>query len=285
MAKTYSEFLIENGATPEDLKTLVNPASEKAYNAMQAQIAAETAKAAKAEADKTAVVSQYDTWYNDQAVPAYKKMEQEAILAKANEARARAAIEAAQKAGLVDLAKDLGYEVDPAKAAEAARIAAGGNPPANFDPSKYIDRDTFMSVVDREGDAIALAQDIAAEHARLFPGMTLNFRELRKEAVTKKQPVEQLWMEKYKVADARAAKAQIDKDAYEKKLRDEGAAAARAELAAKYGDPNQRPLMPSTSPFTQKQGDVERKQPWDVGDRSNERVQKATAKVVSSLTQ
>jgi len=282
---TYAEFLKSQGATEDELKVLVSPASEKAFAVMQAQIAAAAEKATKAEQDKASAIAQYDTWYNDQAVPAYKRMEQEAILAKANEARARAVIEAAQKAGLVDVAKDLGYEVDPAKAAEAARIAAGGNPPANFDPSKYIDRDTFMSVVDREGDAIALAQDIAAEHARLFPGMTLNFRELRKEAVTKKQPVEQLWMEKYKVADARALAAKLKQDEYDAKLRKEGADAKAAELASRYGDPNQRPLVASTSPFTQKQGDIERKQPWDTGDRSNERVQKATAKVVSSLTQ
>lgn len=279
---TYAEFLKSQGATDEEIKILVSPASEKAYNALQTSLAASAAAAAKAEKDKTDAIGQYDTWYNEQAVPAYKKMEQEAIIAKANEARATAAIRAAQAAGLVDLTKDLGYEVDPEKAAAAARAA---NPNANFDPSKYVDRDTLLSLVEREGDAIALAQDIAAEHSRLFPGMSLNFRELRKEAVAAKKPVEQLWMEKYKVSDARAAQAKIKQDEYDSRLRKEGADAKATELASRYGDPNQRPLVASNNPFVPRADSGRDKQPWDVPDRSNERVQKATAKVVSSLTQ
>lgn len=280
---TYAEYLKSQGATDEAIKTLVDPVSEKAFNALQAQVTASAAAAAKAEKDKTDAIGQYDTWYNEQAVPAYKKMEQEAIIAKANEARATAAIRAAQAAGLVDLTKDLGYEVDPEKAAAAARAAAG-NPP-NFDPTKYVDRDTLLSLVEREGDAIALAQDIAAEHSRLFPGMSLNFRELRKEAVAAKKPVEQLWMEKYKVSDARAAQAKIKQDEYDSRLRKEGADAKATELASRYGDPNQRPLVASNNPFVPRADSGRDKQPWDVPDRSNERVQKATAKVVSSLTQ
>lgn len=280
---TYAEFLKSQGASDDEIKILVSPASEKAYNALQTSLVASAAAAAKAEKDKTDAIGQYDTWYNEQAVPAYKKMEQEAIIAKANEARATAAIRAAQAAGLVDLTKDLGYEVDPAKAAEAARIAAGT--PTGFDPTKYVDRDTLLSLVEREGDAIALAQDIAAEHSRLFPGMSLNFRELRKEAVAAKKPVEQLWMEKYKVSDARAAQAKIKQDEYDSRLRKEGADAKATELASRYGDPNQRPLVASNNPFVPRADSGRDKQPWDVPDRSNERVQKATAKVVSSLTQ
>lgn len=276
----YADYLRANGATEDEIKVLVTPASERAYTAMQASLAeAQTqATAAATKADT------YEKWYHEKAVPYVQNLERDIVKTAAEGAKAREALVTAQKRGLLNVAKDLGYELEPTVPA----ATAPGAPPAGFDSSKFIDRDTFIQTIGKEGDAIAAAQDIALEHQYLFgadPSKKLNFRSMRERAMREGKSVEQVWMDTYSVAAARKSREEADRQTYEKKLRDEGAEAERSRLASMYGDPNQRPPVPSTSPFAFRPQTGRDKQPWERNDdMSTDRVQRATQKVMNTVT-
>jgi hypothetical protein len=278
----YGDYLKKNGATEDEIKVLVNPASERAFSAMQADLTAATTARTAAEAKSTT----YEKWYNEKAVPYVQKLERDIVTATANEGRARTALVTAQKRGLLNVAQDLGYDLNDPNATPPN--TPPGTPPAagSIDTSKFIDKDTFLQSLSREGDAIASAQDIAIEHSFLFggdPTKKLNFRELRNKALANGKSVEQQWMDDNGVIAARAAREAADRTAYETRLRNEGAEAERTRLATVYGDPNQRPPMPSQSPFAQRPQTGREKQPWERGDDgSMDRVTRATQKVIAA---
>jgi hypothetical protein len=270
--KPYAQYLKELGATDEDVKVLDNPIARKAYEAAESAREAAELKAKTAADD----LAKYDTWYTSEAVPSYKKMEQDMMNAKADAARSAALIKEAQERGLLEVAANA---ANPPAAAPAAAAPA-------FDETKYVTRDTLLKVAEQEGDAIALAQDIAFEHNILFPNQPLKFRELRNAAVAAKKPVEQYWMEKYGVQAARDARAAADKAAYEKKLREEGAQQARTELASQYGNPDTRPYTPSQSPFAARTSGERTggKQPWEAGtDLAGDRITRGTKAVIDKV--
>lgn len=270
MFKNYAEFLKANGATDDEIKILDTPVARKGFEAMQAAdaraVAAETARAT----DRKAL----EDWRDEKVIPEFQDMQNQLIAAQAEAARSKAAILKMQELGLVDVAKTMGYTPDPPP------NAAGNGAPKDFDPSKYVTMDQVTQIAQSEGDAIALAQDIAAEHSALFPDKKLNFRQLRAAALAARQPVEQYWMSTYGVAAAREKRDTDSRIAYETKLRTEGATAERERLATQYGNPDLRPLSPSTSPFTKDPARGREAQPWEVSDRSNERVQRATKAIL-----
>jgi hypothetical protein len=139
-------------------------------------------------------------------------------------------------------------------------------------------------VADGEGDAIAQAYDIGAEHASLFPGKPLNMRELRREAITRGVSVEQAWQDKFGVPAAREARATAAQAAHDEAVRKEGYEKAREEFANTYGNPGARPPVSSNSPFTPRPTSGRDKQPWEAGDRANDRVRRATNLVVERQT-
>lgn len=257
----YEKYLRGLGASDDEIKVLVNPTSERAYLKMQGDLA-----------KANGAVTAYKNWFDNEAVPAYKKMETDLVVTKANEARARAALVAAQERGLINLTKDLGYEVDPAKVTPPA----GGAP----DLSRYVTLDQLKTVAEGEGDAIAAAYDIGREHVILFPDKPLNMRSLRSAAIKRGVSVEQEWMETYGVSQAREARDLKMRTENEEKLRKEGYEKARQEFADTYGNPGARPLVSSNSPFAPRPTTGRDKQPWEVGDRSNDRVRRATQSVV-----
>ena len=266
---TYEEYLKSLGATDEDLKLLNNAVARKAWETQQAAITAAETKAAKATADKET----YQKWYDEQALPAYTKMEKEKNTAVAEAAAAAARVKALQEQGLLEID-------EAAKAAEAARLAAASQPAA-FDPAKYnlVTGDILTQVAEREGDAIAIAQDIAFEHRQLFPDKPLNFRELRKEAVAQKKSVESLWMEKFGVAAARESRAAADKAAYEKQIADAAIAKYRSEHSTTH--PGMALGVPSSNPFTGKVPSAsDAVQPWLRSD--TEKVNARVAKIQSA---
>lgn len=279
MAVTFEEFLRANGASDEDLKALVTPASRKAYDAMQSRLAESERLRQIAETDR----QNFQNWYDKDALPAYEKMQRETVAARAEAAKAREAVIALQAQGLADIAKDLGYNEDGTR-----RTPDAPNPAAPaFDPAKYPTLDQITGFMDQAGDGLAALQDMVAEHTQLFPEQRLNVRELRKAAVAAKKNIVQFWEEKYNVPAARTAAETRSREAYEKKLRDEGAASARAELASHYGNPETRPLATSSSPWTPRSDRGRDKQPWerDENAAARDRVQHATTKVVESMTQ
>jgi len=125
-----------------------------------------------------------------------------------------------------------------------------------------------------------LAQDIAAEHASLFPGQRLNFRELGTEARAAKKNLSEYWEQKYKVNDARAAQTAAAKLADENRIREDERKKVETEMASRYGNPMLRPPMPSDSPFARIKPGPDNKQPWERSDRSGERVQRAAERIV-----
>lgn len=269
---TYGEYLKSLGATEEDIKLLDTAIGRKTFEAMQAA----DARATAAESSRTTDRATLEKWRDEQVIPLVSDMQKKVMLAEANEAKARQAIKTLQDQGLIDVAKDLGYETTP----PASQPPANNGGANGFDPAKYFTKDDVVAIAAREGEAIAIAQDIAFEHRQLFPDKPLNFRDLRAKASAANKSVEQYWMDTYSVAAAREARTLADKTAYETRLRTEGATAERERLSSTYGNPDARPLVPSNSPFTKRPDQGREKQPWEVEDRSNDRVQRATKAIL-----
>ena len=273
---TYAEYLRQNGATDEEIKILDVASARKAYDGMVAAAALSAAEAAAARQQMADFKTQTDTWYNDVAMPNYQKMEREAITSKANEARARAAVLASQDEGLKAVAKEMGWETAPVI---TPSVPASGAP-ANFDPTKYVTMDRLNQFTQDAGASLARLQDMVIEYSQLYPNQRLNVSKLRDEALAAKSDVFAFYEKKFNIPAMRAEREKSEKDSYEKKLRDEGAAAARAELASTYGNPETRPMAPSTNPFAARPSSGRDKQPWEMGDQSGARVQRATKAVL-----
>jgi hypothetical protein len=264
---TYSEYLAANGATPEEIKLLDVPVARKAFERAEAD-------RLKAETDATNLRK----WYEEEAAPAYKTMEQKMIEARADAARNAELVKAAQDQGLLEVAARAG--IDPKDLAKP-----GATPgPGAFDEEKFF-RDKVLPLAQQEGDAIALVQDIAFEHSRLFPDRPLNFRELRREAQSQRKSLEALWMEKYNVVAAREARSAAEKKAHEDNIRKQERETVLAEVASRYGNPDARPLAPSMSPLAARPSTGRDKMPWDADGNAlaQDRVKRATESLVKSM--
>lgn len=275
---SYEEYLKSNGATDDEIKALNVPAARKAFDKMQADLNEQARLRAIAETDRT----NYQTWYEKEAVPAFEAKDRELQLAKGNEARIAAVVKerAATDESLREIAKQLGYEVEGSKAAPAVNPPAAGG----FDAKLYYTRDEILQIARAESKAIATMGRLVQEHERLFPGSELvDWEGLREQAESSKKPLEAVWMDKYNVATARQAKV----DAVKKAEIDAAVAAAvkvkEQELITKFGNPDLRPLSPSNSPFTQRPATGRDKQPWelDKGTLDNDRVTRATQHLIS----
>ena len=292
---TYEEYLKSNGASDEDIRALTqgsfSGAARRAFDKLQSDLEAASTSARTATADLEAERARgvaYETtvndWYEKTVKPDQKKLENLVIRTQAEEARAKAALKAIQERGLIDVAKDLGWTPDPP-------ANPPGNPtlPAGFDPAKFITVEDFnkrvVEFAGMESEAIALAQDIASEHATLFPGQRLNFSQLRQDAAKANKPVMQFWEERYNVPKTRADLEAKRTKENEDRLRAEGAAAERAKLAEQYANPNVRPLVPSNSPFATRQATGRDKQPWEIGETqlTQDRVRRSTERVIKEL--
>ena len=287
---TYSEYLKSCGASDDEVKILDTPIGRKSYERMLTGLMNLVKERDTVRAGAESLEARVDQYYRDTDAK-LRETQNQLTTASADAAKFRAALLTAQRQGLVDVAKDLGFTEDELKGGNPpARVNSPANGSNGFDPEKYFTRDDILSIADREGDAIALAQDIAAEHHILFPDRPLRFRELRDKAKTQKKPVEQVWMEEFKVGDARKA-------AEEKRQKDHDEAIAKAareklmtELAPRLGaNPDMRPLEESRSPFAPRPTGTTRsgKQPWEVGTSEqlhDERVRHGTELAVQRLT-
>lgn len=278
---TYTEYLKAQGATDDEIKLLVTPRTEAAFTKMEDGLMREKARADAAETGRKT----YQDWYEKQAVPYVQKLEREVVVSAADAARTRTALLTLQERGLVDIAKDLGIKPEELRTAPAVPDPHAPNP--NAPDPRYVTGDRLVEFANREGDAIATAQDIAAEHMQLFSGdqsKRLSMRDLRAKAIAQNKSVEQVWMETFNIASVREARQLADKTAYEAKLIEQGAAAERTRLADQYGNPDLRPLTSSRSPLAARPNTGRDKQPWETGDRSNDRVSQATKKVMEATS-
>jgi hypothetical protein len=275
MAQTYAEFLKSQGATDDEVKILDTPVARKAYEKMEAV----TAKAEQKYKENL----EWKTLVEEQNA----KLMKERDTALVDSAKAAAAFTKMQELGLIEIAE----KMEPGSVTPKQ-----GETPA-FDPKtleKYVDRDTLMAVAEREGDAIAIAQDIAFEHRQLFPDKPLNFRELRREALARRgadgrpMSVEAHWEEKYGVRAAReaaAAKAQSDREA---KIAADAVAKYKSENSTT--NPFTAPAAASRTPFTGRVPSApgaatggDQRQPWQKSDA--EREQSRLSKVMTHLSE
>lgn len=277
---TYQEYLKQNGATDEDVKLLATPIAIKAFDAMQAQLAKETSDREKAQKDWTAI----DEWYRTQAVPSYEAKQRELVAAQAETARVQQLLKSAQDQGLIELARAAGEppaNVTPPNGTPAAGAAAP-------DLSKYATVDSIKQLADSAGEGLADMQDVVLEHMQLFPNQILNVRELRAKALAAHKLFRPYWEETFKVAEARAARTKAAQDAHDQAIRDEATKAERERLASQYGNPETRPLTPSTSPLAARAATGRDKQPWEIGDSnflSGDRVTRTAKHVMEKLVQ
>jgi len=281
----YTEYLKSQGATDEDIKTLTAGPAGKAAEAAFDKALADAAEADRLRGIAEADLQKFNKWYTDEANPAYVKMQNELVTERAARAKSDALIKAAQEQGLIQVAEN--QAADAARAAAAANSGSGANA---IDTSKFVTADSLAAqmrpIAEQVGENLAALQDMVLEHSALFPGQRLNVRELRKAAVAAGKPVVEFWEAKYNVPAARDAAAKAEREAYEKKLRDEGAAAAREEFASKFGNPDTRPLMPSSHALAPRPATGRDKQPWeaDAGTLERDRVTRAAKHVVETIS-
>jgi hypothetical protein len=274
MMATYAEYLKSQGASEEEIKILDTAIARRAYERMEEAVVRldSEAKAAKAGANK--YHEEVDTWFKKHDEE-FKSVESKMVAESARAAKAEAALRVAHERGMLDVAKDLGYNFDappvPDKSKEAQPI----------DTSKFVTTDNIASLTERAGDGLAVLQDIVLEHMQLFPTQPLKVRELRSAAVKANKSVEQYWLETFKVDEARAAQTKRIADAHEAELRKQITETVSAEFASKYGNPDLRPLHPSTNFLTPRPAANREKAPWETGldgeGGSSDRVRRATA--------
>jgi hypothetical protein len=289
----YVDYLRANGASEDDIKALsegsFSGASIRAFDAMQARLTAESSARAVAEKAK----SDYDDWFQKELTPQWNDLQTSVTRARGNEARAVETLRELSRRGLIENAVLEGFAPAGGDGGNG-RPGAGapgpdgrrsdpnpGNP--NFDPNNYLTRDQILNIARQEGEAIAMAQDIATEHARLFPDKALSFRDLRADALSRKISVEQVWLEKYGVPAARLAREKKSQDDHDAAISKAAEDRVRAEYAARYGaNPDTRLPMPSRSPFMVRADRAAGstgvpKQPWESseGELSAKRVENA----------
>jgi hypothetical protein len=272
---TYAEYLKANGATEDEVKVFDTAVGRRLYDKQVAE--AEEARAAAAKLEET--MKNYETrvqsWYTENDAK-LKQVQNKAITAEAEAARAKAALLEANRLGLVDVAKELGYTPEVAKPAAAAL------------DDRYLTMDKFTAAGESFAANLAGLLDAASEHARLFPNIPFNADALRQEAKAQGKILLPYWEEKYKVRDAREAAATKQRDAEIAKWKLEGAKEKETELVSRFGNPETRPLTPSKSPFTARKEDPLRadNQPWNKSESqlSNDRVQRATQRLIESQT-
>lgn len=161
-----------------------------------------------------------------------------------------------------------------------------------FDPKKHnlVTHDDVRKLADMEGQAITMAADLNEEYRYLTGGKSLidyetnvdgrtvrGMTALRTEAIAAKQPLNQYVATKFDFDGKRKAIADAARLKAEEAIR----ADERGKIAAQYGNPESRPLVPSSQPFIPRRegvpGGGEAKQPWEIPaqDRRNARISNA----------
>lgn len=267
----YRDQLKAAGASDDDLKALIPDAKyEKHMDGLLDKAAeAETARQAA-----EAKVREYDTWYDSTLTPAYQKLQNEAVQARAEAARNAAALKAAQEYGLAKIAEQQD------NAAAAGTPAAGAPAAPAFDASKYVPLEVFQQAFGQTGKAIAIANKVNNEHRKLF-GDDPDMEALLEEAQAAKKPLREYWEQKYNVAAKRKEVADAAQAARDKKIADD--AIAKYQQDHPSSNPHLSPPLSSSFPGFNKRSGSDGKaavQPWDnANEREGARLEKATRKI------
>lgn len=172
--------------------------------------------------------------------------------------------------------------------------------PEGFDPKKHglVTLDDVNQYAAAQGEAIAIANDLRAEYARLTGSEMLDYstrtqdgRELRgmqallHEARTQKRQLPDYIANKFDFAGKRAKASEDSRKAAEDAIRKD----ERTKVVAEFGNPNTRPGVASTNPFIpqKKVGDGAAKMPWETpaSERRNSRINRALETQARSTVQ
>jgi hypothetical protein len=219
-------------------------------------------------------------------------------ITRAEEDAAKIRMEAARLREQVQIAKDYGYLTEEqAQKTERETAAAAAAAAQNYDPKRHPTFDDVRRFADAEGEAIALAQDMAAEYAALNEGRSLyeytaeiggrqmrGMRALRAEAkAAGSNDLEQYIARKFDYTAKRAALAAARQKAHDDAIRKEAEEKVNSEWAARVGgNPNMRLPVPSTQPFIPSRSEAA-KQPWESGTPQQNRarrISEITSKVL-----
>jgi len=270
----YYDYLVANGATAEEAKALDSPISEKLYLKQLSDQEAEITRL-KEEAEKYQTSVQ--NWYTN-ANGKLTQAQNDAIAAKAEEARAKAALVEAQKRGLLDVAKDLGWSEEPPKK----------ELPAADD--RYVSKQDFGNLMSDAGASLARMADLKDEYFSLT-GQRLNLSALVAESkAAGAADIFSYADKKFNLPAKREEAAKKSRDEEIAKWKAEGAREKETEMVSQYGNPATRPMMPSQRPiFATRTGDGlrEGKNPWDQtdGKLAADRQERATKKAIERLYQ
>ena len=275
------DVLKQQGYSDADLKA-IEPmlADSRLRSAMEAQYSNLITErdAFKTEAEK------WETWRQNEAVPTIDKFAREATEARTEAARLREENKIAKEYGFLPKTQ----EEDPAAVAarEAAARAQQGQP-ANFDTKNFVTRDDIGRYADAEGQAIAMAADLAEDY-RVLTGQSIvtytspdgkrGMSALREEAKTARLPLDQYVANKFNF------QAKREEIAAKQRLEAENAIRAdeRSKVAAEFGNPAMRSPMPSRHAIIPpKQGDTG--MPWD--KTPNELKERRMQNALKSLVQ
>src|SRR5262252_8631071 len=160
----YYDFLVANGASAEEAKTMDSPLAEKLYLRQVAEQEEIRTAAAKTDEDFKKYQDAVNNWYTENNGK-LTQAQNDAIAAKAEEARAKAALVEAQKRGLLDVAKDLGWSEEPPKK----------ELPAADD--RYVSKQDFGNLMSDAGASLARMADLKDEYFSLT-GQRLNLSAL-----------------------------------------------------------------------------------------------------------
>lgn len=265
MARKLEEILKAKGYSDADLSGMATLlADAKFRGALEDEFGV-----LEADRDKKAKeVQDWSEWHQKEALPKLQEEMDARQAAEADAASNRARLETLQKQGLIKLE-------DQRKAPEEKKV----EPEFDYKKFNLVTRDDVAQLANLEGEAIMLAQDIAAEHAALGLG-PLKFRDLRKAAMEAKMPVDKYWEQTYKVADKRAEADAKTRTEAENKIR----ADERAKVTSEYANPQTRPGIISRASFLPPAKTGESKMPWDDANaRTAARVDKAVHKIMEKV--
>lgn len=277
MAKTLEELLKAEGYTDADLEA-VKPllTDAKFRGTLERQLGALETTLAEYKTENEG----WSKFYEETTKPLIAQYDKDIADAKAAEASLAARLK---------LAEQQGYAPKRDEPQPQPQPQATGQP-APFDPKahKLVTQDDIAKYADMEGEAIAIAANLAEEYRILTngksiyeyqtttqDGRTLNgMVALRHEAKANKKPMAQFVAEKFDFQGKRNTMAEAARLKAEQAIRED----ERNKVISQYGDPNARPLMPSKDPFIPRpREDRAGKQPWEIPaqERAKARIERA----------
>lgn len=219
-------------------------------------------------------------------------------IAKAEKDAQAARLRTAELEEQVKIARDYGYlsgDEAERRAAEAAEEAKRRANPDNYDPRRHPTFDDVAKFADAEGEAIALATDLAAQYQHYTGGSIHEYetringqamsgmRALRKEAQLARKPLDAFVAEKFDFEGKRKAKLAAAETERENRIRNEEREKVTREMAEKYGNPMMATPIPSRSPFMPGKSSSDGKQPWERGTEQQRRADRIKHAVQSQM--